>query len=378
MRGRWLLACGVLFGCWACGASGSSGAQLRAGQADEASWGELAALLPGGADECVLARPSALAAGLGEIYGPISRAENWIWPREARIAAYARAGWHSAGHKRWLILLRFEGPAAELRAWVDREAGLELVWEDAAAVSCDAERCPILASFIDARTLRLVQGAIPAQITARAPLSVCAELVARHPRAIELSRRRADTPALGTVLGVPLETRAWTMAGASSAAFQRIETMNDEDTAQRALERDACRELWGGGITELDAQCERTRDGLELRTSARVRWEDLRLRRDDALRHARARRYADALERVRADDAVALDDLADVWRELGVRRTLLDTSGADPRAGALTLLRFLGRALERHPDEPRLRALRRELMSRAQVTGADMPAMTPP
>ena len=348
------------------------------GQLDEAGLAELAALLPGGADECVLARPSGLGPALGEIYGPISRAELWVWPRPARVTAYAKAGWHAAGHKRWLTLLRFAGRAGELRAWVDQKAGLELVWENPAAVSCDAERCPILASFVDAHTLRLVQGAIPAQIVERAQLSACAELAARHPRAIEIAYRRAETPALGTVLGVPLETRAWTTAGPSSATFQRIETMNDEDTAQRALERDACRELWGAGITELDAQCERTRDGLELRTSARVRWEDLRLRRDDAARHARARRYADALERARPDDAVALDDLEDVWRELSVRRTLLDTSGADPRPAALALLRFVGRALERHPDEPRLRALRRELMSRAQVTAADMPAMTPP
>src|ERR1700754_1729887 len=142
MRGRRVLAYGLigLLGCGACAAASGSGVQRPPERSDELDQAELAARLPGGADECVLARPSGLAPKLGEIYGPISRAETWIWPRAARIVAYAKAGWHAAGHRRWLMLLRFEGPAVALRQWVDREAGLELVWDDAAAASCDAER----------------------------------------------------------------------------------------------------------------------------------------------------------------------------------------------------------------------------------------------
>jgi hypothetical protein len=339
----------------------------------------LAAQLPADADACVAARPMQLSAALAALYAPISQAELWVWQMAPRVAAYAQASWERRGRRRWLTLLRFSGDAAAVRGWLTAQSGLDLHWEeDSEAVGCDADRCPTLARFLDAHTLLLVRGALSGELAPGRARGPCAQLLSEHPEAFETSFRRGEALFLEASSDVPRATRSWTFASSSGLVVEREEQMADEPAAQRGLERDACRELWGGGSTALEASCERSRAQLTLRTSARVHWDDLRLRRDDAARHALAQRYAEALENVRPDDAVDLANLADVWRELALRRTLIESSGADRRPQALELLRFVERALTVHPAEPRLLALRADLERMAQVTAASGPAMTAP
>jgi hypothetical protein len=334
--------------------------------------------LPADADACVVARPAQLSAALAALYGPISQAELWVWQLAPRVDAYAQASWERRGRRRWLTLLRFSGDAAAVRGWLTRQSGLDLHWEDTDAVGCDAERCPTLATFLDQHTLRLVRGGLARELAARPQPGPCAQLLREHPRAFELSFRRGEALFLEASSDVPRVTRSWTLSSSSGLIVEREEEMADEAGAERGLERDACRELWGGGSTALEASCERTRAKLLLRTTARLHWDDLRLRRDDAARHALAQRYAEALEKVRPDDAIDLANLDDVWRELTVRRTLIEASGADIRPQTLELLRFIERALAQHPGESRLLALRADLERMAQVTAANGPAMTAP
>jgi hypothetical protein len=251
-------------------------------------------------------------------------------------------------------------------------------WENGDAVPCHAESCPILASFLDPNTVRLVRGAagVMAQTTQRS--SRCERLARAHPKALEVWFRRASSLFNDVESDLPLETIGWISAGASGLLVERDELMPDAASAQRSVERDACLELWGSGSTALDAVCERSHQDLLVHTRASVRWEDLRLRAEDALRHARAQRYAQALERARPDSAVDMANLEDVWKELSVRRALLDDSSAEPAATALELLRFVERAAAQHPGEPRLIALQAELARIAQVTPASGPAMTAP
>ncbi|HEX4351462.1 MAG TPA: hypothetical protein VHZ95_01085, partial [Polyangiales bacterium] len=334
---------------------------MRADDADEAAASSLSLLLPAEADACVVARPSLLPRELGPIYAPIAQAEGWVWDAPVHALVYAQASWQRAGRPHWLSLLRFDGDAALLRAWLGEHAGLDLHWDETAAISCDAERCPTLAQFIDAHTLRLVRGALPAAPQQRA--GPCALLVRAHPQAFENSFRRGEALFIDASSDVALETSAFATRSASGVIVQREEQMGDESAAQRGVERDACRELWGSGSHAFDAVCERTRDGVRVRTTARIDWDDLRLRRDDADRHALAQHYADALDKLRPDDAIDWKDLADVLRELAVRRALLAASGADPKPQARELARFVARALAFHPDDPQLIAAQRALES---------------
>jgi hypothetical protein len=334
--------------------------------------------LPAAADECVVALPARLGAARAEVYAPISQAEPWLWRLAPRVMAYAQASWQLRGRRRWLTWLRVSGDATELRAQLTAQAGLDLHWEDAEAVGCDADSCPTLARFLDKDTLRLVRGAPAAQSASNGPPGPCLQLLRDHPSAFEVSFRRGEVLFIEASSDVPRTTQAWTVATSAGLLVERVDQMGDDEAAQRGLERDACRELWGGGDTALDASCERTREKLQLHTTARVRWDDLRLRRDDAARHARAQRYAEALESARPDAALDLADLDDLLRELSVRRTLIETSGADPRPAAIELLQLVARALAQHPAEPRLLAFRADLERIARVTAAGGPAMTAP
>jgi hypothetical protein len=339
----------------------------------------LAALLPVDADECVIARPTLLARGLGAIYGPISQADVWVWQPGPLLVAYAQATWKRGGQKRWLTLLRFSAEQPAMRAWLTERAGLDLHWESSDAVGCSADRCPTLARFIDAHTLQLVRGAARSGTLDPKPRSACAHLLREHSAAFEVSFRREESLFIDAASDLPLHTSAWTQATPAGVVVQREELMADSAAAERALERDPCRELWGAGSAAVDAACERTRQDVLVHTSARLRWDDLRLRRDDDARHALAQRYAAALERARPDSAIDWSNLDELFKELSVRRTLLETSGADPRPTALELLRSVKRGLDLYPNEPRLMKLSTELERIGQVmTTGDRPAMTAP
>jgi hypothetical protein len=339
----------------------------------------LAALLPVDADECVIARPALLARGLGAVYGPISQAEVWVWQPGPQLVAYAQATWKRGGHKRWLTLLRFAAEQAAMRAWLTQRAGLDLHWESPDAVGCSADRCPTLARFIDPHTLQLVRGAARGGSADPKPRSPCAHLLRKHSAAFEVSFRREESLFVDAASDLPLHTSAWTEATPAGVVFQREELMADSAAAERALERDPCRELWGAGSAAVDAACERTRQDVLVHTSARIRWDDLRLRRDDDARHALAQRYAAALERAHPDSAIVWSNLDELLKELSVRRTLLETSAADPRPSALELLRVAKKGLDLYPNEPRLIKLSAEIERIGQVmTTGDRPAMTAP
>jgi hypothetical protein len=361
-----------------CAAWQRSDAALQAGVEDDVARA-LSALLPAHADECVVARPLRLERSLHAIFAPISQADTWLWLPGSIWSGYAHAVWKHSGKKRWLTLLNFSGDPAPARAWLTQHAGLALQWGDAAAYSCAAEGCPALARFLDAHTVELSRGAQVTTLAGSNSNSPCARLVRERPTAFEVSFRREEPLFSDVASDVPLQTSAWSQASAVGVRVQHEELMADSAAAQRAMERDACRELWGGGNAAVDATCERTRDDLLVHTTARMRWEELRLRSEDSQRHARAERYASALERVHSDDAVDWSNLEAAWQELSARRALLASSAADPHPLALELLHTLNTALALHPNEPRFMQLRAELERLGQVmTTADRPAMNAP
>jgi hypothetical protein len=339
---------------------------------------ELARQLPAAADECVVARPNSLEPSRAAAYGPVSQAELWVWQATPQFSAYARAAWTGGRSRRWIALLRFDGAAAALRASLAQRTGLMLDWQDDDAVGCSAEPCPIVATFLDAHTVRLVHGAAVAEATT-ASGSPCAQLLQRHPTALEVSWRREHALFTDATSELPLHTQVWSEATSTALNVERDEWMADRPAAERALMRDGCRELWGGGQASVDALCERTRQDSLVHTSARLRWQDLEEQAHDEARHARAARYAAALAQLRPNSAVDWSNVDDAWRELEVRRTLLEASSADLRPGARELLRDVQRALDQHPAESRFLKLKAELQQSAQVmTTADSPAMTPP
>ena len=368
--------CAIALSLWSCTKPGAQRtAQANAALPDPAV--VLAQQLPAAADECVIVQPVRLAPDRAQAYGPISQADLWAWQPDPQIVAYARATWTRGSQRRWIVWLQLSATdASSARDWLARRTGLDLRWQGADAVSCDAEQCPILASFVGPQQVRLVHGPLPA-VAAVDRDSPCAQLLHKHPQAFEVSFRRERALFTDAASDVPLHTHAFAYATAAALSVEREELMADSAAAERALERDACRELWGGG--SLDATCERTRQDLLVQTRAHLRWQELRLRGEDDARHARAERYASALERARADAAVDWSNLDDALGELLVRRTLLETSGADPRPIALELLDLLQRVLARYPGEPRLLKLKAELEPIAQVmTTGNSPAMTPP
>jgi len=322
---------------------------------------ELTARLPADADACVVARPRLLAADVREDFGAISQADAWLWQPGPGWLAYAHAVWTHDGKHSWLTLLSFDGEQAAARVWLSQHVGLELDWAAPAAVSCADEPCPTRAAFLDAHTLELSRGATLRASAALQHGSPCARLLREQASAFEVSFRREEPLFNDAASDVPLQSGAWAVATATGVLVQRQELMADSAAAERALDRDACSELWGSGSAALDVVCERSRRAMLVLSVARMRWDDLHMRRNDAQRHALAQQYAAALERMQPDTAVDWSNLEAAWQELSVRRALLAASTADRRPMALELLRATQKALALHPDEPRLQRLNAEL-----------------
>jgi hypothetical protein len=330
---------------------------------------ELGAMLPRGADECVLARPALLPGGRKPLFARMSRADPLAWlPKlEVRALAAARRG-ASGGESPRVILLWLDQPRARARALLDRYSGLQLAWGDHSASSCTPDRCPLSARFLDEHVVHIARGSWPA-IDADGAEARCRELASHSPAALELVATRnrrlaALDPHAGHAHGALL-SRTRVEPTRSGVRVARVELMSSIAAAQRAEIEAELSALGAGSLAAPATGVRRHQVDSELYTNFDVLWEDLQLSVADEKRARAAEQYATALEAMRPGPDVDLSQREGLMVQIGYRLDLLQHSGGGNR-GALAqeLSDLLERALALHPADEGLAYIQCELWLR--------------
>jgi hypothetical protein len=323
---------------------------------------ELTALLPSGADRCVLARPERLAPERRPLLVRLSQADALAWLPEPVIAAYASVQRERRdGPSGQVTLLYVDAPEAVARAVLDARSGLALEWSNHPE-HCTGAACGAQAEFITPRIVRIVRGAYPAQALAGVEVG-CRDMAERSAQALELSVSRGGAGP-GSMPGAPA-ARAITelRATAQGVVLTREDILPGLSEAERRAHEQLADEVpsWPVGVISQSARHLRTDTGF--RTEIDVLWEDLEFAADDDARALAAEQRATRQEQTTPSGADAATAIEDVLAELGFRLSRMRESRDDERRGqALAARALLERALARDPGDEGLRLMLVELL----------------
>lgn len=308
-------------------------------------------MLPAGADRCVLARPSRLAAERRERVARVSQSEPLAWLRELDVQAYAAVSRERRdGPSAELILVRVSLSPEAARELLDRRAGLRLQWSE---LPCAEPVCGPRARFVGPGLLRIERGVFPEGAGEGAEVR-CARLAAQSPDALELSVARNRS-----LDALPLRASTTLRATGTGLRSSRVELMPSMAAAAQAA-RDAAQLV---PLYATNVRSEVT--DLELRTELDVRFEDLALVEQDDARMRSAELEADARDQTAALPADRAEPHAreDVLAELGYRLERAHRlTGAERDVELLATRALLERACVAQPDDEGLAALLAELL----------------
>ncbi|MFW5876595.1 MAG: hypothetical protein ACOCXM_07650, partial [Myxococcota bacterium] len=342
MRGHaafWVFA---LIGC------GSGVGEVRAPEPSPDPALELARALPAGADRCAVTRPAAVSRVRRGLVRPLSQAGPAAWLPRAPVVAHAwveRSG--PDGRRASVTLLRVHGDRDAVRKRLEADLRVRLSWDEGA---CRGASCPALrASFLDARTVRIEQGAWPTEAPPGAA-ERCATLAAEHSDALEVTSRRGELVVESLEDLVPRRLESVLHRRSEGFELVRRRWMTTPEWAERARRLELSADE-APGVAGLATERWSERRGRLVVSTYRFDFEDLFLAFEDARRLRRARRAAAGRAFVVPIDRVNVANLEEVRRQVSLRFAALDRAGpAGRRELAETLARLLERAIAAHPE----------------------------
>ena len=314
---------------------------------------ELAALLPDGADRCVVIRPRQVAARRRALVLYRSWGRPEAWARDWELVAYAEATTRQPRARR--SYLRF---AARTEALEERVARLPVRWLEEA---CEGAACrrPV-ARWVDERTLEIAAHRWPDNRSAGIPSAACVQLATTHPRALELAADREGDPIRGGlsprwVTGPqPHRIHRLMFADGAQLTARRVLTFRDEPEAMawESLRR-TTPEV---SLMPLDPSSSSVhRAGNRITVEQVHHWEELELQREDERLERRAHAHRRARAEPIAVEQVDIDNLAVVRHQVRLRHGEVSRAQGDARRrSAERLAQLLERAIVAHPNHPEL------------------------
>ena len=344
--------------------AGTATAQARAAQAatDPDRLLELAALLPPGADRCVLARPGRIAKERRPLLARMSQADRFAWQPELGVAAYASVlRERRDGPSTQTTLLFIDAAQAGVLAAFAAHSGLALGWgEDDQA--CGGGPCAAHAVFVAPHILRITRGEVPADSAPGVEVA-CVQSAQRDANAIEfgVQRERSLTETMpGAVVKQSTTRLRATLEGVRLVRDDVQPNLAEPEwSALEQLRRTS--EAWPLGIAGATARYARSAAGLH--TEIDVLWEDLELTQGDEARLRNADQLAKALAGTLPDGAAEAYETEDVLAEVGFQLgRMRETQGDEHRAHAVAARGVLERASARNPADDGLALLLVELL----------------
>lgn len=344
---------------------GTAGAPAAAGGGDarsgpraaNAAVAELLALLPPGADRCVLLTPGAIDEAVRPAFALVAHAQAIAFNPALRVQAYARVERRRHGGQHASVTaLRSAAPAETVKSVLDGTGGWDLRWRPG-PLACSPDECPTRARQVDAHTVVIEQGQWPVGRDARGVERACRQMPAATPGAVEWSASRGQSLAALAGPAMPLRSSRSVRIEAGRLRIQRSYRMPSEVLAAELAAVGS-----GGGAAELDAlerPLGRSHKGAELYRDSGLSLSDLQLRLDDRARLLAARLEARALAaHVPAQSAVDLARRGELPAQIGHRvARLAVATPADKPALAADLEALLRRAVAAYPADALLAKL---------------------
>lgn len=320
---------------------------------------QLAALLPGGASACGVARVASVSERRRPLLSELAE-QPFAWEAGFPATALAHASRRDhAGHEVELVLARVDDVSAAKR-WLVDDARVRIRWVDEDPCATASRECRRWhARALDARTVLIARGAWPSE-QARGVARRCTELTHRRGDAVAVTVRRQglgvvvddlstpfDAPGIDRVVVTSLEG-----GGVRWEEQLSVPTELPLEVLEVLLET---RENSRAAVTALAAyrRTRRTPEGIT--TAARVRFEDLELAREDAERMRNARMAAERARDPLPVDSVDVTDRALLDRQLTLRRARAERADAGAaREQTVAMRTLLERAVEAHPDDAEL------------------------
>ena len=375
----WPWACGALLACSAhtlnrAPATAKPAQAVSAAQAATAVPADpalaLAALLPAGADRCVIARPVLVPPEHRGLIARVSQGEPFAWLAELGLESYATAlRERRDGPSARVTLLWLTHVSDDTRALIDARAGVALQWGQAAP--CAGASCPARAHVLDAHVIRIERDAFPEPTDPGAEVQ-CSRLAAHAPGALEVAFARSRRLS-ADLIGVPLRATSTVTLASHGVHVNRVELMRSMAEAALAQQQGGFVErrgaAWDGLATDLRVE----QVDSALHTDFDVQWEDLELALQDDARARNAEREADArASAVLAPDApFDLSSREAVLAQLAYRQERAEHGDQSERIVQLNAARaLLDAACSARPEDEGLALLRAELVI-AELKDAD-------
>jgi hypothetical protein len=323
---------------------------------------ELAALLPAGADRCIIARPSLIPPAQRMLVARVSQTEAMPWWPELEVVAYAGSfREHRDAPPSTVALLWVAAEPSRVRAVLDARGPQSFDWSGGSA-PCETNACPARASFLSPHVLRIEHGAMGTSSSPGAEAR-CARMAAKSPDVLELTFARSRA-LLSLGLGVlPLTASSELRPTHSGLHMRRKDLMRSTEDAERAANDSTAADVMLGPIGALGSNVRRQQTDASVQTDYDLLWEDLELARADDVRMQAAERKADALERSQPEPNAWPAHREDVLAELGFRLEEIRRASVTDRPTAVQAARaLLEHALERSPDDEGLALLLAELL----------------